>query len=515
MKTWWTNAVLLVFAFSMGCASNESSRVARGSRTVGQGGAQDIGQFRAIVERGEVPTRDVLDPVGFFAEHAVDAPPADCGERVCLQPQLAVAPRFDGSNWTMGFVALNSPIDPAREARPPTHVVLAIEATSRTESSIERMLPAAVRALVEALRPDDRVSIVRIGARAEALVVMAEPTDPMVDNAVRVIARGVVDGTAATYGGLAIAGRTLDDWEGARRIVLLTSGRADAGLRDESRVVELAEALGRERIAISVIGMGADYVQRLPAAIGELGTGSYYFAENEDALVEILGMEGRTSLVPLATNFTMRITAARGYTMGRIYGARRVSSDRTTATLSSPMLVLGQREGADDVEHGRRGGGGGIFIELMADPSAGIDAGAPALIVSACFIDALSGELRTLERTVVNALAPGQNPPGALWPVFSNEEYAKPFMMLNMYLALRGTLEFYESGDCARALGLPEMLQTTVELWQGNFHDPDVWADHELLLDLSENIRVACENAAASVIEPIPPTSFGGGCFAD
>ena len=42
------------------------------SRGVTQGGAQDIGRFRAIVEDGEVPAPDTLDPVGFFAEHAVD-----------------------------------------------------------------------------------------------------------------------------------------------------------------------------------------------------------------------------------------------------------------------------------------------------------------------------------------------------------------------------------------------------------------------------------------------------------
>lgn len=502
---------------AVGCGSDSAvgttSPTAAGSRGVGQGGAQDIGEFRAIVARGDVPTEDTLDPLGFFAEHALDLPAADCGERVCMQPQLAVAPRFDGTNWTMGFVALNSPVDPASEVRPATHVVIAVEATIRTASSIDELLPGAVRELVTALRPGDRVSVIRIGQRAETLLTAAEPIDPALGDVVRGIAAGAMDAGAATYEGLALSGRALEGWEGARRIVLLTSGRADAGLQDESRIVALAEALARDGASISVIGAGTDYVQRLPSAIGDLGSGSYYFADSGEALVEIMGIEGRTSLVPLATDFTMTVRAAPGYTIGRIYGARRMTADATTATLSTPMLVLGQREGADDVEHGRRGGGGGIFIELMADPTSGIAANAPAFLVEATFLDASNGSRRTLQREVVNALAPGENPPTALWPVFSDEEHAKPFMMLNMYLALRGVLEFYETGDCARAMGVADMMQLTIDVWQGNFRDPDVTADNELLLDLRDNVSAACESDAGPVA-PIQPTSFLGGCFA-
>ena len=68
---------------------------------------------------------------------------------------------------------------------------------------------------------------------------------------------------------------------------------------------------------------------------------------------------------------------------------------------------------------------GGIFVELMADPSAGIAAGEPAFFVEASFLDARTEMRRTLQRRVVNALAPGENP-SALWPSFSDEEHAKP-----------------------------------------------------------------------------------------
>lgn len=512
-----TKLAFLVTALALvGCASEDAALggttpSASGSRGVGQGGAQDIGEFRAIVARGEVPSSETLDPVGFLAEHAFDLPEASCGERVCLQPQLAVAPRFDGGNWTMAFVALNSAVDPATEPREATHVVLTIESTTRTAPVLASSLAPAVRELVAALRPEDRVSVVLVGETARTVLTALEPTNAQIGSTVRAISELPGERASATYEGLALAARALEGWEGSRRVVMLTSGRADAGVRDESRVVGLAESMAREGASISVVGLGADYVQRLPSAIGDLGTGAYYFAESGEALLEILRLEGRTAMVPLARDFTMTVIAAPGYTIGRVYGARRITADAERAVLSSPLLVLGQRTGADDVDEGRRGGGGGIFVELMADASAGIAAGEPAFFVEASFLDASTEMRRTLQRRVVNALAPGENP-SALWPSFSDEEHAKPFMALNMYLALRGVVDLYESGDCARSMGVADMMQLSVDVWQGVFRDPDVAADNDLLLDLRESVRTQCA-ASGQAVDPIEPQSFGGGCF--
>ena len=96
MKTMKLLSVSLC-ALAFGCSTGDAGTDATpgGSVNVAQGGAQDFAQFRALVEAGKVPTPDTLDPVGFFAEHALDMPKADCGKDVCVHPFLAVAPRFD------------------------------------------------------------------------------------------------------------------------------------------------------------------------------------------------------------------------------------------------------------------------------------------------------------------------------------------------------------------------------------------------------------------------------------
>jgi Ca-activated chloride channel family protein len=482
-----------------------------GSRGVTQGGAQDIAYFRSIVERGEVPQPDTIEPVGFFAEHAVDLPAADCGDDVCMHAMLAVAPGIDRtSNWTMAFVALNSPVDPRELERPATHVVLVIEDTQRAELFASNA-ESAIRAFTAELVAGDLVSIVRVGTSAEVLANGVEPSDAALAEAVSSF--NALAPAAALYDGLATASQlatNLEGFDGAHRVVLVTSGIADAGVTDSMRIVALGEALGSAGIGTSVIGLGSAYRPELAMQLSEAGGGSYYFAENADDLVDIVTIEGRTSLYPLATDFELVVEAAAGYRVGRIYGARRAWSEQAAAYLTSPVLMVGNRTGSTDTTDGRRGGGGGLFVELIADAALGAEIGpfAPAFTARATFLDASSGTPISQEIVVENGLAPGENP-GGMFPHFSDPARGKAFMMLNMYLALRSTAELFQGGNCGQSLGVVPALAPTYEGWQMEWADPDIDADWLLLTDLTDNVQAQC--GAVEPVAPIVPMS----CFHD
>lgn len=482
-----------------------------GSRTVTQGGAQDIGYFRSIVESGEVPRPDTIEPVGFFAEHAVDLPAADCGDSVCLNAMLAVAPGIDRtSNWTMGFVALNTPVDPRDLVRPDTHIVIAIEDSARTAlvaSSAQDLL----RSFTTELMAGDRVSVVRIGRTVEVLAEGLSPSDPALAAAASSFT-GASD-AAALYDGLARSAELIggmDTFGGAHRVVLVTSGIADAGVTDSMRIVGLTDALAGEGVGVSVVGLGSGYRPELAMQISEGGGGSYYFAQTGEDLVEIFRLEGRTSLFPLATGFELVVEPAPGYRVGRVYGARRAWAEQSAAHLASPVLMVGNRTGAADVEEGRRGGGGGLFVELIADPTlaAEIGPGAPAFTATAVWTDAQSGESIERVQTVVNGLAPAENP-GGMFPHFSDPLRGKAFMMLNMYLALRTTTELYHGGNCGQAMGVIPAMQPTYDGWQAEYDDPDIDADWSLLTQLTDNVRSRC-----GAVEPVAPRAPMS-CFHD
>ncbi len=486
------------------------------SRNVATGGAQDIGEFRALVAAGEVPSSDTLDDVGFFAEHALDLPAADCGDSVCVHPMLAVAPRFDGGNWTMAFAAMNSPIAPAALPRPNAHVIAVID---ENVAMPQQVVETALKALYRGLQPDDRVSLVSYDARVRVFSASVAPDNPVLLAQTEQIWGGSSDRGAAMYDAIAAAGLLADErFDGVHRMILLTSGQADVGITDPDRIVALAKSLAERGVAINVIGSALasrDASSRsidamdVPLRIGELGAGTYEFAGAQDDLQTMLANHAATTLFPLGTRFELAIEAARGYRVGRVYGASRAHVNDKGATIELPALYLGHRNGARDVSRGRRGGGGGLFVELIADPALGIAAGKAAFTAKWQYVDSSTTTPRTVdEQTVVtNVLPAGSNPDG-MWPSFSDPERGKAFMMLNMYLALKAVVELYDAGDCARALGVIDMMAPSIEGWQGRYTDPDIRADEALLFDLGRNVEQKCGS-----VTPVPAVGFGGGCM--
>lgn len=513
MRTRLTLTALLVLA---GCAADASAELntptSRGSVGVGVGGAQDIARFRGIVEDGAVPGTETLDPIGFFAEHAMDLPEADCGASVCAHPMLAVAPRFDGTNWTTAFIGLNSGVDPTTLVRGEVHAAIVLDISGAT-TDVRADFVEGARHFLAGLRDTDRVSVILAGARAEVLVDSVAPGSAEVADAI-FSAEDRVAASVALYDAIATAGELVGG-AALSHVVVVGGGGASAGITDEARILSLVESLGREGVSLSYVGVGAAYQDRLPLALADLGTGAYYYAQTGEDLVSILDLEGRTALFPVARNFELVVTAAPGYRIGRITGAPRSVVSESSATISAPVLLLGQREGAADVDRGRRGGGGGIFVELLADEGSGIPAGSEAFSISVRYDDAISGTAASLSDAVNNALAPGVSPALSELPNFSDSRRAKVFMMLNMFFGLRAATSLYESGDCARSLGAIDMMSETVEIWQAStYSDPDIQADWMLMLDLRDNIETACMTRGAPV-DPQPPRSFEGGCFGD
>lgn len=502
--------VLAALAATAACSTSDEGGgvlAPNGSVNVAQGGPQDFAHFRALVLAGEVPAPETLEEVGFFAEHAVDLPPATCGQALCIHPMLSVMPKFDGGNWTMAFVAMNTPVSPASLPRPSLHLVIAVERAEAVRQLVG--LSEGVSSAVAALQPADRVSVVRFGQDAELVAHGVAPDDPSIaTRASDFTSQGSQD-KSDLYGSLATSRRAIErlaGFVGVHRVLLVTTGRANAGITDPERIVALGEGMAREGTSFGIVGVGADYDARIPSALGSLGAGTYSFVVDPNDLVEILRNEGESMLYPLATDLSLTLRTATGYRIGRIYGSPRAWFAGDSVRMQLPALFIGQRSGAQDVTGGRRGGGGGLFVELVADAStaAGIGDHAAAFSLDSSW-QTTSGPEAASE-VVDNTLAPGVNPQG-MWPEFSDPERGKAFMMLNMYLAFRAQVDLYDAGDCSRAMGVSDMMAPSIEGWQARYSDPDIDEDWQLMLKLRQNLGTRCAGKS-----PIPPASFDGGC---
>jgi len=475
----------LALASACGSESPMATPTGDGTRGVTFGGAADIGQFRAVTERGEIPDESMLDPVGFFAEHAVDLPAVDCGADVCVQSGLAVAPRFDGDNWTMGYVALRTAVDPSALERAPAHVVIAVDRGAQHGAEVSR--------LIEGLEPNDRVTVLAFDRGLDRVIDHAEPAS------IESVELGDHLGGRDLFAALAEA-ITLarSDAEREGRVVLLTHGRATTGIQEPEPLLALSSEAAGEGIPTTVV-TDAD-TSAYPKELAQAGGGTFYFASGRDDMADVMTLVGQTTLHPIATDLHLEVRPMDGYTLGRVFGAPAGTViDASGAIIDAPALFVGARESETDVATGRRGGGGGFFVELFADTGSSIEAGHQALSVIATYTDA-AGDAQTVDAGSWNVLAPGQNPDD-MWPAFSNAEITKPFMMVNMYLGLRFQTELYGAGDCARARGVLPMMEVSVEGWQRLYEDPDIAADWQLMQRIDENIQGAC--ADSEVIEPV------------
>lgn len=408
----------------------------------------------------------------------------------------------------MAFVSMNSPVDPQSRPREPVHLVLAVE-SSKAARAVTGPGQELVANLLAALEPDDRLSVVGFDELPTLAFSAAIPgvTDVATVELPTTSAGSKVDlyaGIAAAADALAV----LPDFVGTSRIVLLTTGAANAGITDPVRIEELASAIVSQGTPFSVLGLGASFEAALPRSLADVGAGSYAYAENGPDLQRLLTQEAGVRLLPLATDVELRIVPSPGYSVGRMYGARRAVVEDGVAVLRTPALFLGTRTKSSDTNEGRRGGGGGFFVELLADANMGRELGAnqPAFRLETRYTSVDARNKLSFDTEVANDLPPGQRP-DENWPHFSTPDYGKAYMMLNMYLALRAMVDLYAAGDCGSALGVSFMMEPAVAEWQQRFSDPDIEADGRTMLLLRQNIDESCRTL------PVPPSNYEAGCF--
>jgi Ca-activated chloride channel family protein len=338
---------------------------------------------------------------------------------------------------------------------------------------------------VTGLTPDE-LSKEPLGVDEQSL-----PTSPPFTDDVRTEAEQL-DLYAALHSALRVGSSEAFDGM-AQRVLLFTSGLPSGGATSKANLIDVGRTLGQLDIGVSVFGVGEYFERSLVEALAEASSGNYSVSTSSADLILAVESEAASGFVPIGRNLEIEVTPAPGYSIGDIYGARLVERVGDRVILKSPVLFLGARQGSQDTDMGRRGGGGGWFVQLVADTQPGEAAAeaAPAMDVRISYDDAFSGETVVQEFTLETPLGVGNNPEPED-PYFSGEFSPKIFMMLNMYLALNGALSYFEQGSCEYALGMQAMMDLSYFLWQQNFDDPDIADDYQLLIDLTDAFRSQC-----------------------
>ncbi len=465
---------LLTLAVGCGGGYDEGAYGSGGdSAGVGQGGAQDFGQFKKILEDGDIPAPETIDDVGFFNEHKIELPPADCdGDKVCLHGLFGqMGNMINGSNCTTLLVGMNTPIDPAELDRPPLNLALAIDTSGSMEGESIFYVREGLERMLDSLDPQDRVSLVTFSSTAKIRTEHTPGDDPLLASAISGLEAG---GGTNIYDGLRTAfdqveAHAQEGWQ--NRVILLSDGVATEGITSDAKIIEMAGSYGELGYGLTTIGVGTDFDVELMRTLSEGGSGAFYFLEDPSAVQEVFVEEVTSFMVPLAEEVTIQADIGGEYILRGIYGTKRFEATGEQGTIEIPNLQLAHRESVDDNQGGRRGGGGAIMLELLARKGA---TGADNYVgdVTLNYRDAISKEM---VEQVISVDAPvGPTDEGSH---FETKSVEKGFVMLNIYMGFQMAATRSQSGDDRGALNVLIGLQEGVEGWLEDNPDADIEDD--------------------------------------
>jgi Ca-activated chloride channel family protein len=495
---------LLASCVATGCSSEPAGSDFGGDAGVAQGGAQDFGQFRAILDAGELPGPETLDDVGFFNEHKLELPAANCGDEICLHGELGVMGNMiNGSNCTLVMLGMNTPIDPAELERLPLNLAIAVDTSgSMAGESIEYVREGLYR-MLDVLGPDDRVSIVAFSDVGELRIESVAGDDAELTLEIGALA---ANGATNIYDGLRIAYETVEahaDPGRQNRVILLSDGEATVGITSSTKLVEMSAAYNAEGYGLTTIGMGEEFDPELMRDLAEKGAGAFYFLEEPAAVQEVFEEEVTTFLVPLAKDVKLSLQVDPGYSLRAIYGTKQAETWGNVGEISIPTLQLAHRTSVEDDEGGRRGGGGAIIAELVPSDPARVEEAGTVGRITMTWDEPGTDEGHETTVKITTPLQPGETPEDGH---FSFGGVEKSFVMLNIYAGFELAAVRSSYGDLGGARGVLVPLADQVDAWLVENPDDDIEDDLDYIRKFIANLDA--KGGASSPTSPNPPNPW-------
>jgi len=476
----------LLLLATAACAGNVDSSGAAGDDTGGGGnvsfgGAQDIGEFRSILDRGEIPASNTLDANGFFNEHFNQIPAQGCADTLCLTPGLTV-----GRDWLTGKhqatlqIAVNTNVDPSAYHRLPLNLVLVVDhsGSMASDGRLEKV-KVGLHTLVDNLEPEDRLSIISFDDTVTTEASFTTELDRTALHAA--VNRLQPRGGTNIYAGLEAGFNVLGEYpksEKQNRIVFLSDGLATVGNTSRPAIMEMARTWITKGIGLTTIGVGNDFDVDLMRGLAENGAGNYYFLEDGTAASEVFTEELDFFMSPLAMDIKIDAIAGSGWTFEEVVGSRLFTTQATKGSMTIPAVFLASRTSQAPTE-GRRGGGSMIFVHL--EPTGDASSKVADLKIS---YRAPGSTERVSQSVSLDFAADPQETPED--PYLSGPEMAERYAMYNIYLGLRQATKSYDLSCAAAALNA---TRNNAVAWNERHEDPDTAADLMLIDQYIANLR--------------------------
>jgi Ca-activated chloride channel family protein len=177
---------------------------------------------------------------------------------------------------------------------------------------------------VARLRDDDRAALVVYDDSVDTVQPLA-PATPRTKAGLRLALHGIDPGGSTFLSGGWVAGcqelaeappvpSNGNSATRIRRVILLTDGLANVGIREPGALARHAGELRRRGVATTTVGVGEDFDEGLLSAMAEAGSGNFQYVADPGELREFFATELRELFSVAATGFSVTLTLPAGVT---------------------------------------------------------------------------------------------------------------------------------------------------------------------------------------------------------
>ena len=318
-------------------------------------GGGHLAAFEAAVARGVIPTaeREIVADIGARYWSTMDPPDRKALAMRTDMERTALPP---GGGPVHVRIALRSTTKaPAGRPHLSVHLVLDVSGSMRGEPMDQAKL--AAQALVDKLAATDDFSLITFSSEAEVKVrdITVGPGKASIKKSIAAIEPG---GGTNISEGLRLAyeqskTRTIPR-DAIRVVLLLSDGRANAGITSQGRLSRLALEAFQDGIQTSTFGLGTDYDGALMSAIASDGAGGYYYLRNADQITPALSTELDKRLDPAATAVEVRIRLKKDVSLLRVYGSRRLNVEEAARVRAIEVAADKHAENRDKIKTDRQ-----------------------------------------------------------------------------------------------------------------------------------------------------------------
>ncbi|HWU90894.1 MAG TPA: VWA domain-containing protein [Kofleriaceae bacterium] len=491
-------ALLLVLAAACSAGSDASTGAPSGDGGGGVsfGGAQDIGELRGILDRGEIPGPSTLDANGFFNEHYAAPPPATCGGTLCISGGLSVGRAWlDDRHQATLQIAISTNVDPSTYARLPMRLVVVVDhsGSMASDGRLDKV-KVGLATLIDNLRAEDRLAILSF----DDVVTTNAPFGATLDRAAlkAAVASLTPRGGTNIFDGLKAGLDLLGDAppsDRQNRVIFLSDGLATVGNTSQTAIIDMATSRITRGLGLTTIGVGNEFDAPLMRGLAERGAGNFYYLEDATAAKEVFHDELDYFMSPLALDLQIDATVAAGWELRDVMGTTLWQGSSRGGRMSIPAVFLASRvDQSPSPGGGRRGGGSMIFIALApTSASAG-------RVADLRLSYRAPGSMERITDTLV--LDYGRDPRETpADPYLSDAGMAERYAMYNMFLGLQTATRYATTDYSCAAAALSATRRSAATWLAAHEADQDLAADITLVDQFLANLRAHGATADVSL----------------